>query len=473
MWSSKLNPLLVASQAKQSPAISKASKASSSNGASGPNSNTAPSRPMIDCGKGSSPFKTSEALLARLPADVPYQWLVQYPHHTGLVDAIVAWWAPVVKLRSSNVLVTAGTMEVLTLVAMLFRVSNVLVAAGTAEVLSLATMLFRKPGGKALGYSPQFPEFEHNTRFMGIDYRTVPLRPEAKMAFSADDLIAAITEEDSVVYVDNPNNPTGQVIPLADIGRIVEAARAKGVCVLVDEAYGEYMDESNSAAQLVPKFGNLIVARTFSKGWGLAGVRAGYALACPRIISMIATLTNPFHVCEVGRRLIEFVLTADPTFPSLCRAVVRSNKPRITALCRSHLSVAATADTTPIMLLTHDDPACDLAAMFAALGVEVVSAASFRGLGPNSVRLRLPEAARLDAVLDAVQLIDEGIKGNAVKEIDEACECIAVKEAGKGCIAMKEVEGFKGVTVEEFDEVYEGIDVKEIDEGDESKAEGA
>eukprot|EP00727_Mastigamoeba_balamuthi_P003522 m51a1_g13167 hypothetical protein (389) ;mRNA; f:73994-75160 len=380
MWA-KLNPPLVRNE-KRSYAVVEVSNSNSDAAATAP-------EPLINCGEGSSPYGTSEAVLARLPADVPSQWLVQYPHHTGLVDAILAWWRPLVELHPDNVLIVAGS----------------------AEVLTLVTTLFRKPGARALGYTPQFPDFENNAEYMGIDYRSVPLRPEAKLAFSADDLVAAITEEDSVVYVDNPNNPTGQVIPLADIGRVVEAASDRGVCVLVDEAYGEYMDESNSATQLLGEYDNLIVARTFSKGWGLAGVRAGYALACPRVISLIAKLINPYFVSEMGRRIIDYALTADPMFPSRCRAVVRSHKPRVAALCRSHLSVAATADTTPIMLLTHDDPACDLAAMFAALGVEVVSAASFRGLGPNSARLRLPEPGCLDAVLQAVEMIDAGCKG--------------------------------------------------------------
>eukprot|EP00727_Mastigamoeba_balamuthi_P003526 m51a1_g13170 hypothetical protein (414) ;mRNA; f:80078-81319 len=407
---SKLNPPLVETEKRSyAPIKSTSGDASNSNGAQQQQgqqhhhqqqeetSGAAGAVRLIDCGKGSSPYKTSEAVLARLPADVPYEWLVEYPHSTGIVDAILGWWRPLAELERDGVLITAGTMEVLTLVA----------------------MLFRKPGGRALGYAPQFPEFENNARFMGIDYRTVALRPEAKMAFSADDLIAAIAEEDSVVYVDNPNNPTGQVIPLADIRRVVEAARARGVFAYVDEAYGDYMDEANSAARLLGEYDNLIVSRTFSKGWGLAGIRAGYILSSPRLVALVAKLTNPFLIPEMGRRLIDYALTADPAFPSRCRAVVRSHKPRVAALCRSHLSVAATADTTPIMLLTHDDPACDLAAMFAALGVEVVSAASFRGLGPNSARLRLPEPGCLDAVLQAVEKIDKGCK-NVRNPVEDA-----------------------------------------------------
>eukprot|EP00727_Mastigamoeba_balamuthi_P003520 m51a1_g13165 hypothetical protein (397) ;mRNA; r:69677-70867 len=377
MWS-KINRSLVEEKRSYAPA-----KPSSH-----PAAAAAAPGPSIDCSAGSSPYQTSELVFAGLPSGVSYDWVVKYPHYAGLADAIRAWWRPFAELSDDNVLVTAGSIE----------------------ALSLTSMLFLRPGARALGYAPQFLEFENYTKIMGIEYRAVPLRPEARLAFSTDELVAAIAEEDSVVYVDNPNNPTGQVIPLADIRRIVEAARAKGVCVLVDEAYGEYMSESNSAALLVGEYDNVIVARTFSKGWGLAGVRAGYVLACARLTALLAKLTNPYVVPELARRVVAYALTSDPAFPSRCRERVVGEKRKVVALCRNDLSVSATDDSVPILLITHRDPACDLQAMFSSLGIDVISAGCFRGLGNNSVRLRLPEPASLEGVLRVLQEIDCGCK---------------------------------------------------------------
>ena len=123
----------------------------------------------------------------------------------------------------------------------------------------------------------QFPDYVRAARTRGAKYKGVVLTPpELKM--SAAKLLEHLNQDTEVVYIDNPNNPTGQVLPLADLETIVAQAQRQNTAVIVDEAYGDFVANENSAINLVTRYPNLAVARSFSKGWGLAGLRVGYGV---------------------------------------------------------------------------------------------------------------------------------------------------------------------------------------------------
>ena len=83
----------------------------------------------------------------------------------------------------------------------------------------------------------------------------------------------------NLIYIDTPNNPTGQILDKKDAIKLLEYTRNLGIGVIIDEAYGDYLSKEHSCIDLVDKYENLIVIRTFSKGLGLAGIRAGYIIS--------------------------------------------------------------------------------------------------------------------------------------------------------------------------------------------------
>jgi histidinol-phosphate aminotransferase len=106
-------------------------------------------------------------------------------------------------------------------------------------------------------------------------------------AFSADDFtpqldkLAELIEESenvSGVYLDNPNNPTGKALDQEKIRSIIEVAEKKGILVVIDEAYGDFLTDEQSGMKYVQMFDNVLVVRSMSKGYGLARDRIGYAL---------------------------------------------------------------------------------------------------------------------------------------------------------------------------------------------------
>ena len=121
-----------------------------------------------------------------------------------------------------------------------------------------------REGSKVLGYALQFSEYITEVRVMGGFYEYMSLKKEEDFEFNYDEFIEKINDSYTLVYIDNPNNPTGQVISLDVIEEVTKKALEEEVIVVVDEAYGDFMDIKNSAVNL--EYPNLIVVRSFSKG---------------------------------------------------------------------------------------------------------------------------------------------------------------------------------------------------------------
>jgi histidinol-phosphate aminotransferase len=170
--------------------------------------------------------------------------------------------------------------------------------------------------------------------------------------------------------------------------------------VIADEAYADFMEESQSAATLLPEYENLIVLRTFSKGLGLAGLRAGYLLACEAICGNLVRISNPYKVSQPARRAAAAALT-QADFVRNCRAAVARSKAELRRALGRKLLMAHTLDTCPICLLSHVDDETDLEKEFLERGVLTYSGVSFDGLGKNSVRLRVPREEECGRVLAA------------------------------------------------------------------------
>ena len=112
-----------------------------------------------------------------------------------------------------------------------------------------------------------------------------------------DAMIAAVTPQTALIFIANPNNPTGLLVKQADIKRLLQSIPSSTILVL-DEAYYEYVDEADKAygLELLKSYPNLVITRTFSKAYGLAGLRIGYAIAHPAITSLLYRIQLPFVV---------------------------------------------------------------------------------------------------------------------------------------------------------------------------------
>jgi histidinol-phosphate aminotransferase len=163
---------------------------------------------------------------------------------------------------------------------------NVLMGAGSSEILGLVAQYASLQKGNVVAADPTFRSWWGAAEKCGLQIIKVPLTADKKHDLPA--MLSSINAQTRMVYVCNPNNPTGTVLPPAELKNFVEEVSKKAL-VMLDEAYIEFSDEPSLAA-MVANNKNLVVVKTFSKIFGLAGARIGYALAHTDTINQLADL---------------------------------------------------------------------------------------------------------------------------------------------------------------------------------------
>ena len=166
---------------------------------------------------------------------------------------------------------------------------HLLVTAGADDAMDRLCRAVLAPGRSLIAPEPTFSMIERFVLLAGGDFVSVPW-PEA--TYPTDAVLALVDEHTAAIAVVSPNNPTGAVATAEDVQRLCEVA--PGAVVLVDHAYVEFGGED--LTRLSATLRNVVVLRTLSKAWGLAGLRVGYAVARPELIGWLETAGHPFAV---------------------------------------------------------------------------------------------------------------------------------------------------------------------------------
>jgi histidinol-phosphate aminotransferase len=174
---------------------------------------------------------------------------------------------------------------------------------------------------------PAFDPYPNSTAAVGAT--AVRVEPGPDFAFPTQAVIDAITPRTKIIFLNTPNNPTGQLIPLADLARISEAAQ--DAIVLIDEAYIEF--GGTSFLPQLPRYPNVLVGRTFSKAYGLAGLRVGVVIGRPDALDPVRAVTLPFNINGVALAAIDAAL-ADTTFLPRYAAQVEVSRQKLYEACR-------------------------------------------------------------------------------------------------------------------------------------------
>jgi histidinol-phosphate aminotransferase len=186
---------------------------------------------------------------------------------------------------------------------------QVLAGRGSDEGIDLVVRSFCRAGeDSVLICPPTFGMYKVSARIQGAGVVEVPLVKERNFAFDADAVLAAWHENVKVVFICSPNNPTGSVVERATIERVCEQLADKAL-VVVDEAYIEFA-RTDSMAKALERWPNLVILRTLSKAYALAGARCGALLADPQIVSLLARVITPY---ALPTQTIESVLTLTDT----------------------------------------------------------------------------------------------------------------------------------------------------------------
>lgn len=170
---------------------------------------------------------------------------------------------------------------------------NVVLGNGSSEIFDMIYRVFLREGDEVIQQTPCFGIYKLRCDLYGGKVVSVPMEyKDKKMVYDPDGIIKAVTNKTKVIVIANPNNPTGNFMDEKEFIKIAEL----GIPFVIDEAYIEYAGLKKSLVKLVKKYKNVIVTRTMSKAYGLAGLRFGYLLADEEVASKISATLLPWNV---------------------------------------------------------------------------------------------------------------------------------------------------------------------------------
>ncbi|KAB7709232.1 histidinol-phosphate transaminase [Bacillus aerolatus] len=187
---------------------------------------------------------------------------------------------------------------------------------GSDELILIISRAMLEPGKNTVMATPTFPQYRHNATVEGAEIREVPL---VDGAHDLNAMLAVIDEQTAVVWLCSPNNPTGIHISNNDLVQFLNKV-PEDVLVVLDEAYYEYVtaDDYYNAVEIVEKYPNVLVLRTFSKIYGLASFRVGYGFGAEEVVRALEPVREPFNINTLGKGAAIAALS-DQAFVEKCR----------------------------------------------------------------------------------------------------------------------------------------------------------
>ena len=176
--------------------------------------------------------------------------------------------------------------------------ARIVAGAGSDEILEMLALAYIGPGDEGLYSQYGFLEYKIVTLSAG---GTPVVAPERHYTTDVDALLACVTEKTRLVFLANPNNPTGTYLPASEVERLARGLPKKAILVL-DGAYAEYVEREDYEAgvALVDALDNVVMTRTFSKIYGLAGLRIGWGYGSDHIVDALNRIRPPFNVSSLG-----------------------------------------------------------------------------------------------------------------------------------------------------------------------------
>jgi histidinol-phosphate aminotransferase len=273
-----------------------------------------------------------------------------------------------------------------------------LIGNGSDEVFRLLAETYLNPGDRAVVPAPSFAGYPLVAGLMGAEVVRVPLRDNA-MDLPATARMA--TERDArLVFLCRPNSPTGGVFPEEAL-RAVMPAMPPDTLVVLDEAYREFDETAFDSRALILDFPNLIVTRTFSKIYGLAGLRLGYGIMRPELLGPLLRIRDPFSV-NVPAAAGGVAALDDPDHIERSQRLVHDGKKRLYEVF-DRLGIEYVPTQANFVLFDTVPPAAEFFEAMLHLGVLIRPCASF-GL-PHSLRVTIGTSEQNAAFASALERV--------------------------------------------------------------------
>jgi len=340
---------------------------------------------VINCEVGYSPFGCSVKMLEHIK-DFDFSQVARYPEMF-----YARMLKPLIMNRFSNANLDSA---------------NIFFGHGSFNLAERVIHKFVVPRSM-LGYGPQFNEIPTEMEAAGGNYRSIPMVNDFQ--FPLQDILCQIRkDEDSMLYIDNPNNPTGYLIPLENVEQMVREAEINGIIVIIDEAYGDFVSDDFSAINLVRKYSNLIVIRSFSKTLGLAAQRIGYMAISDSLVQDYLKVDVPFEPALVGAVMARSVLEDRDFLGDVINRSGSCKRRILTALINKGIQILPTHPDVSICMIHKTG--VNLFAHFQKMGIKVENGSCYKRtnnlMDHSFLRLRVPNESETEEVVRRVECCD-------------------------------------------------------------------
>lgn len=276
--------------------------------------------------------------------------------------------------------------------------ARIVCGAGSDELISLMIHSYAGPGADIIMSAHGFTMYEIGG--VGVGARVVKV-PERDLQMDVDAMLAAVTPATRIVFVANPNNPTGSMTPQAEMERL-RAGLPPDVLLVIDAAYCEYVDrpDYDPGVKLVNATDNTVMARTFSKIFGLGGMRLGWVYGPPSVIDVLNRVRGPFNV-SLATQEAGVAALAEQHWVEVGRAHNSTQRARLTAALEE-IGVKIWPSEGNFILADFGTPAAAVAAD-AALRRRGIIVRAMRSYNlPHCLRITVGTAEEVDLVTEAL-----------------------------------------------------------------------
>ncbi len=273
---------------------------------------------------------------------------------------------------------------------------RIICGVGSDEVLQFVTQAFAGPGDEIIFTEHGFSMYPILTHMAGA---TPVCVAETDRTVDVDAILSGVTDKTRVVLLANPANPTGTMIPLGDLKRLADGLPAHAILV-IDGAYVEYAQDYDGGASLATHRPNVLMTRTFSKIYGLGGLRIGWGYADRALIEVMTRIRQPFNLSTIQLAAAEAAVR-DTSWVEDCAALNRDQRARLQGAL-GQLGIACDDSQTNFVLARFKD-APEAASAHDALIEDGIIVRKVAGYGfPEGLRMTVGDADQTGRLIESL-----------------------------------------------------------------------
>jgi len=281
---------------------------------------------------------------------------------------------------------------------------SIILGNGSTEIIKNFIEAFISKGDRVILPSPTYSEYEYQTKLRGAEVSYVS--PRKDFSLSAQGIVSALEDNPKALFLCDPNNPTGKTLQKQELERIFEAAHAREVFVLLDEAYIEFASKGwfNKALE----YGNLLVSRSLTKFYTLPGLRLGYGISSRRIIDLLEKLRIPWNVNALAQ-IAGIESLKDRDFARKSRKFMKEEKKFLTDQLEKMGLRTVISDTNYFLIhLGGRITSADLKTELLGKKILIRDCSSFEGLKGDYIRVAVKQREDNLRLIKELRLVMEG-----------------------------------------------------------------